>query len=206
MNDPYKILDVSPNASDDDIKQAYRKLIKKYHPDNYMNNPLADLALEKTQELNEAYDTIVKNRKNGASGNSSYSQNSYSQNSSSSNPQFADIRRMIQMGRFLDAEDKLNGISTSMRGAEWHFLIGNIYYQRGWLQESVTHFRTACDLEPNNNEYSYTLNHITNKQNGNYANNPYNTMSAAPGACACGNCCANLMCLNCLSECCCGCN
>ena len=58
MTDPYKVLGVSPNASDDEIKAAYRQLAKKYHPDNYANNPLADLAEEKMREINEAYDMI----------------------------------------------------------------------------------------------------------------------------------------------------
>lgn len=56
MTDPYKVLGVSPNASDDEIKTAYRQLAKKYHPDNYVNNPLSDLAEEKMREINEAYD------------------------------------------------------------------------------------------------------------------------------------------------------
>ncbi len=57
MSDPYSVLGVSPNASDEEIKKAYReKLARKYHPDNYQNNPLADLAEEKMKEVNEAYD------------------------------------------------------------------------------------------------------------------------------------------------------
>ena len=47
MRDPYSVLGVSPGASDDEIKHAYRALAKKYHPDAYVNNPLADLAQEK---------------------------------------------------------------------------------------------------------------------------------------------------------------
>ena len=55
MRDPYSVLGVDQNASDEEIKKAYRELARKYHPDNYQNNPLADLAEEKMKEINEAY-------------------------------------------------------------------------------------------------------------------------------------------------------
>ena len=57
--DPYKVLGVSPDATDDEVKQAYRKLAKKYHPDRYQNSPLADEASEKMKEINSAYDMIL---------------------------------------------------------------------------------------------------------------------------------------------------
>ena len=56
MRDPYEILGVSRDASDEEIKNAYRQLARKYHPDNYADNPLSDLASEKMKEINEAYD------------------------------------------------------------------------------------------------------------------------------------------------------
>ncbi len=62
MNDPYQILGVSENASDEEIKKAYRELARKYHPDNYHDNPLADLAQEKMKEINAAYEQITKER------------------------------------------------------------------------------------------------------------------------------------------------
>ena len=65
MNDPYAVLGVSKNATDDEIKDAYRKLARKYHPDNYTDNPLSDLAGEKMKEINEAYDTIINLRRSG---------------------------------------------------------------------------------------------------------------------------------------------
>ena len=74
MTDPYKVLGVSPNATDDEVKDAYRRLARKYHPDNYVNNPLSDLATEKMKEINEAYDEIQRQRKSGGSG---YGQQSY---------------------------------------------------------------------------------------------------------------------------------
>ncbi|NMA36967.1 MAG: J domain-containing protein, partial [Papillibacter sp.] len=62
MRDPYEVLGVSRNASEDEIKKAYRELARKYHPDNYKDNPLSDLAQEKMKEINEAYDAITKGR------------------------------------------------------------------------------------------------------------------------------------------------
>ena len=67
--DPYEVLGISPSATDDEVKSAYRALARKYHPDNYANNPLSDLAEEKMQEINDAYDAIVRMRKNGTSHN-----------------------------------------------------------------------------------------------------------------------------------------
>ena len=64
MTDPYKVLGVSPSATDEEIKDAYRKLAKKYHPDQYGDSPLSELAGEKMKEINEAYDIIVSQRKN----------------------------------------------------------------------------------------------------------------------------------------------
>ena len=71
VTDPYKVLGVSPEATDEEIKSAYRQLVKKYHPDNYADSPLADLANEKMQEINEAYDMVMKSRRSGASASAS---------------------------------------------------------------------------------------------------------------------------------------
>ena len=62
IDDPYKILGVSPNASDDEIKKAYRELSRKYHPDANSGNPLADLAEEKFKEVQTAYSRIMDMR------------------------------------------------------------------------------------------------------------------------------------------------
>ena len=67
MRDPYEVLGVSPNASEEEIKAAYRELVKKYHPDKYQNNPLADLAEEKLREVNEAYEYLERQRSSGYS-------------------------------------------------------------------------------------------------------------------------------------------
>ena len=64
MKDPYQVLNIPSTASDEEVKKAYRELARKYHPDNYHDNPLADLAQEKMKEINEAYAEIQKMRGN----------------------------------------------------------------------------------------------------------------------------------------------
>lgn len=89
MGNPYEILEINEGASEEEIKAAYKKMVKKYHPDRYQNNPLADLAEEKLREVNEAYDYLMKN---GAGSSGGYG-GGYSGNSSAAAPEFAKIRR-----------------------------------------------------------------------------------------------------------------
>lgn len=74
---PYEVLGVKPGASQEEIKSAYRKLVKQYHPDQYVDNPLKDLAQEKLAEVNKAYDML----KNGG-GNTNYNSSSNGYNAS----------------------------------------------------------------------------------------------------------------------------
>ena len=95
MKDPYKVLGVPPDASDDEIKKAYRALARKYHPDNYNGSDLADLAEEKMKEVNEAYDAVKKMRETGQS----YSGQSSSFSSSGGySGGLAEARRLIGKG------------------------------------------------------------------------------------------------------------
>ena len=133
MKDPYVILGVSRNASDEEVKKAYRDLARKYHPDNYVNNPLADLAQEKMKEINEAYDTITKARESGGSAQAQYAGYSSGRSGHSSGP-YKDARDAISAGDLNRAEMILGSITQ--RGAEWYFLMGSLSYRKGWLDEA----------------------------------------------------------------------
>ena len=118
MKDPYEVLGVPHGASEDEIKKAYRDLARKYHPDNYANNPLADLAQEKMKEINEAYDTLMK----GGSASASSASASYQGQSSAG--ELNEVRELIRQGRLDAAEARLDGIAT--HNAEWYYLRGVI--------------------------------------------------------------------------------
>ena len=162
MNDPYSVLGVDPSASDEEIKRTYRELARKYHPDNYQNNPLADLAEENMKEINVAYDTITRNGSGNSSGGygsagayQTQGQQYGYQRQENGSTVFAQARQCINRGDINGAEQLLR--SAPQQTAEWHFLYGHIAYQKGWLDEATQHFRIACNMEPGNSEYRQTL-------------------------------------------------
>ena len=195
MKDPYEVLGVSRDASDSDIKKAYRELAKKYHPDNYNESPLADLAEEKMKEVNEAYDYIMNSRKSGNAGatGSGYSNyNSYANTSS----HYANVRVMIQQNR-LDEAERILDSEAGEHSAEWYFLRGMCYFRRGWAQQAMQYFQRACQMEPNNMEYRQALENMTRQQGFGYGG--YNTGNMNGGSdCSVCDICAGVMCMDCL--------
>lgn len=99
MTDPYRVLGVSRDATDEEIKKAYRELARKYHPDNYQNTPLADMAQEKMKEVNEAYDQIRRERaagNHGSTGNGGWNAGSSFRPGTGGSGEWARIRMLIK--------------------------------------------------------------------------------------------------------------
>ena len=190
MRDPYSVLGVSQNASDEEVKKAYRELARKFHPDNYQNNPLADLAEEKMKEINEAYDTITKQRSGGYSGSSSRNYTGYQQSYGSGNPGYIRVRNLINAGDLEGAEQLL--YEVGQRDGEWYFLSGSIAYRRGWLDEAMQNYTRAVQMEPGNMEYRQALAVMQRCAMGGYRPAGYATGIDTM------DCCTTMLCLNCL--------
>lgn len=189
VNDPYKVLEISPDATDEEVKAAYREMARKYHPDNYTNNPLSDLAQQKMQEINEAYDTIIRIRRQGGARQGT---------SSGASSRYVDIRSMINTGRVVDAEVLLDGVPVGSRDAEWYFLKGSVLYKKGWLEDAFNNFNTAVQMDPGNMEYRTALNQMNmQRQSGGYRTN----RQQGSGGCSGCDMCSGLLCADCCCEC-----
>ena len=187
MKDPYSILGISPSASDDEVKKAYRELARKYHPDNYHDNPLSDLAQEKMKQINEAYAAITRAREGG----DSYRPGGQSSSTSNASPEGAKIRAAINSGDIGYAEELL--VSFPAKNAEWNFLMGSVSYRKGWLNDALRYFQTAVNMEPNNREYGQALDFM-NQGGGVYRSHGRGPMSEQ----GCDSCdiCMTMLCLN----------
>ena len=185
--DPYKVLGVDRNDSDEDIKRAYRTLVKKYHPDKYQDNPLGELAEEKVREINEAYEQIQAERGSGKA----------STRSGGSNSQYMQVRRDIDGGRIDSAERTLNSIRN--RDAEWYFLSGMISIRRGWYDDGVENLQQAVRMDPRNPEYNDALNRMARRGQG-YSQAAYNRGYNQNNDLAC-QLCQCYMCADCCCDC-----
>ena len=195
VNNPYDVLGVPRTATNDEIKKAYRQLCKKYHPDSYVNNPLADLAEEKFKEVQTAYDQIMKERENGGY---SYSASGHSYSSTSSNQETVELqaaRNYINARHFREALNVLANIHN--RSAMWYYYSAIANMGIGNNLVAVDHAKQAAAMEPNNMEYVNFANqmqfrgqHYQNTGSG-YGRQSYGT----------GNLCCDLWCLDTMCEC-----
>lgn len=191
---PYEVLGVSENADEETIKKAYKELVKKYHPDKYVNNPLADLAAEKMKEINKAYDMITKKTGTydaGSAGSSSYGGGGGYGSYQNVKPTFELVRTLLNMRQPMKAQAVLQQLPKT---AEWYYLSGLANIQRGWYTQGIEQISQAVKMDPSNTEYTATLNNIKNRSTS-YRN--------GGGVYSTGGDCCPLPCL-CL-PCCCGC-
>lgn len=200
MRDPYNILGVNRNSTDDEIKKAYRELCRKYHPDKNPGNKSAE---EMFKIVQEAYDQIMNERKmnGGSAGYGGYGYTgsyqtgaSYSQDDS----YYQAAANYINSGHYAEAINVLMSIQS--RDAQWYYLsalanagLGNNYA----AQEQA---RTAVSMEPGNMMYQQLLQSL---QSGgmNYQNTQYSNYGGANNDA--GNFCMQLCMFNlCLNACC----
>ncbi len=192
MRDPYKVLGISPSASNEEVKQAYKALAQKYHPDKN-DGPMREFAESKMKEVNEAYDEILRRRANGdysggASGTAGADTAEYAD-------MLADARRSISQSRFDEADAVLNAIPEGVRPAEWYYLKACVYTNKGAYMDALRHANVACTMAPSNGEYKLLRDNLQERGNA------YGRQTTSqPGNAGCDMCdiCSLLICLDCM--------
>ena len=176
IDDPYKVLGVSPDASDEEIKQAYRRLAKQYHPDR---NPGDQEAAKKMQRINAAYEQIKNPQAYQRTSQQSYGGQSYGgyggygydpfggtwnrrqQQQGNPGDQYQQAAyNYIMYGRYAEALNILN--NSQSKNARWYYLSALANDGLGNQVTALEHIRRAVSMEPENAEYLHTLEQIQN--------------------------------------------
>ena len=181
MTDPYQVLGVSRSASDEEIKKAYRALSRKYHPDANINNPNKAQAEERFKQVQQAYDQIMKEKQQGASGSYSgyqgnagegyrqesrqegpfggfggtyyYGNNTYQSKTRADSPKLQAALNYLRNQRYQEAINVLNEIPFSERSGQWYYFSAVANSGMGNTATALEHIRRAVELEPSNMEY-----------------------------------------------------
>ncbi len=214
MTDPYSVLGVPRSASDEEIKKAYRRLSRKYHPDANINNPHKDEAEEKFKEIQQAYEQIMKEREYGSSYGGSGSSGGYdgyggfggfggfgSQGAGPRRTEYQDeeaIRRQaaanyIQSGHYQEAMNVLSSLSE--KNAQWYYLSAMANMGLGNNVNALNHIREAVQMEPDNLQYRMLLQRL--EGGGTWyqeRQNPFGGMPAEGNDLCMRLCLANLAC------------
>jgi molecular chaperone DnaJ len=189
LKNSFEILGIKQNASDAEVKKAYRDLVKQYHPDQYQNNPLSKLAEEKLREINGAYDSIMSSRNGGRGSGKGFG-------GGTGRAEFASIRMNINSGNISEAERELEMMSD--RGSEWYYLMGLVFLRKGWYGEAKNHVQRAVQMDPTNIEYRSTLARIENTAGGFRQNANSRGYNQGPDMC---QICGTLWCMDSCCEC-----
>lgn len=222
-SDPYKVLGVSPNASDDEIQKAYRRLVKKYHPDV---NPGDENAEKKMREINAAYDQI-RNIREGKASYSGQNGNPYGNpygnagngggyyggfswedifgsgfggfsQQQEATTELTAARNYINAGHYREALNVLNSVDSSQRNARWYYFHALANYGIGNRIEAMSDAEQAVRMEPDNFEYKQLLSRM---KNGGATYQQYG--GGSPIVCGTSNICLDLCIANMLCGMCC---
>ena len=166
MSDPYSVLGLNPDASDEEVKKAYKTLAKKYHPDVAGNSPEA---ARKMQEINAAYDQIINHKESYSSSASSgygysYGYGGYRSESQEEPIELRAAVAYINARRFVEALNALKSVPAERRTGRWYYLAAYAEAHTGDTVSAMRDIETAIAREPGNMTYRAFRDRLTGRR------------------------------------------
>ncbi len=196
----YELLQVSENATDDEIKESYRNLKKKYNEERWLDGEAGNNAARMLQKLDVAYEEIMRERRESArntEGKSGYEE----------------VSELIKKGDLSAAQTALDNFNE--RGAEWHYLQSVVFYKKNWMNESKKQLEIAIQMDGSNAKYRDAYEKLKarteyKQQTGGATHTdpdpePQPDQMGGNWCANCASCCYTYLCVNCLFNLCCGC-
>ncbi len=197
----YQILQVSENATDEEIKESYRALKQKYNEERWLEGEAGTQAARMLEKLDAAYEEIMTERRE-------------QRKNTDGNNAFEEVAELIRKGDVTGAQRKLD--SFNERNAEWHYLQSVVFYKKNWMNESKKQLEIAIQMDGSNSKYRDAYEKLKaradyNQQTGGAPNTNPNPVSGDEqmGGNWCANCasfCYTFLCVNCLFNLCCNCH
>ena len=196
----YELLGVSENATDEEIKESYRTLKKKYNEERWLDGEAGNNAARMLQKLDVAYEEIMRERREKArntEGKSGYEE----------------VAELIKKGDLSAAQTALDNFNE--RGAEWHYLQSVVFYKKNWMNESKKQLEIAIQMDGANAKYRDAYEKLKarteyKQQTGGAVHTdpdpaPADDQMGGNWCANCASCCYTYLCVNCLFNLCCGC-
>ena len=186
MTDPYSVLGLPHGASEEEVKKAYKRLAKKYHPDIAGNS---EEAARKMQEINAAYDQIINHRNEWQ-----YQQRSSSYSSAYETGEPIEMQaavNYINARRFMEALNTLYSIPQEKRSGRWYFLSAYAKAHTGDTVGAKKDIDIAIQMEPGNMSYHTFRDNLTGRRTA-YSGYTQNYTTHTPGG-LCGSLCLSML-------------
>lgn len=202
--DPYKVLGISPSATDDEVKKAYKTLAKKYHPDMHAGAPDQKMYEQKFKQVQEAYNVIMDQRQHGGSSYGSSYGGSYGSGyggasggygGAGQSSEYQAAANYLNTRRFREARTVLDSVTADKRTAHWYYLSALAHAGLGNNIAARQHAEQAMRMNPSQPEYRYLVQQLA--YSGNMYTNTQRTYHMNTGGCSsCATCCAFNILLN----------
>ncbi len=202
----YDLLGLNEDATDEEIKERYAELKKKYNEDRWLDGEAGNEAARMLNKLDAAYTEIMSERRER------------SKNTDGSDA-YKEIADLLKSDKLAEAQSRLDDFNE--RGAEWHYLQAVVFYKKNWSNESKKQLEIAMQMDPGNKKYQEAYGKLNAKNdyarqsaqaadpyaggNGAPVNNPDADQMGGNVCSNCISCCYTYLCVDCLFSLCCGC-